>query len=358
MTTLTAEKIKDYALNLGYNKVGIISVDKLAGYYDILATRKNEYPFHYNLLAKQVTVEMPEAKSVIVLVMDYYQKEFPESLKKIIGKLYLSRFYMPPAGYIGNARLQLMKDFLTADGLAINSDIRLPGRWAAINAGLTTYGKNNFAYTEESGSFISISTILVDKVFDYDQPSKELTESKGIKCPENCKACVDACPTKALFAPNKLDAHKCIAFNHWTTQEGRENVTTFISLDVREGMVGRIHGCDVCQDACPRNQKKLKEYRQADAYIAKKAPEITLSAVLNMSEEYFQQTIRPIMFNYITDKRYLMRNAAIAMGSLKDEAFVGDLAVALDNPDPMVKEAVVWALTAIGGPKAKALLEK
>ena len=77
-----------------------------------------------------------------------------------------------------------------------------------------------------------------------------------------------------------------------------------------------------------------------------------------MSEEYFIKKIRPIMYNYIKDKRYFMRNAAIALGNTKDEKYIKDLKIALTNPDEMVREYVVWALGEIGGNDAsKNILE-
>lgn len=37
---------------------------------------------------------------------------------------------------------------------------------------------------------------------------------------------MDACPTRAIQAPLKLDPRRCLGFNAWCTQEGRAPFTT------------------------------------------------------------------------------------------------------------------------------------
>lgn len=345
--------IKEYGLKIGYNKVGITSVDSISKNVNEVLSRGEEYAFFQKMLTKPFQKNMPDAKSVIVLVLDYYQNEFPESLKSMIGKLYLNKCYEPPQGSLNQARIQLMIDYLTSKGFqVVTGGLNIPARWVAAQAGVTTYGKNTFAYADDIGSYIVIHTLLVDKELEYDQPTMES------KCPPNCQICINACPTKALYEPYRLDPRRCIGFNNWITQDGRNHVTSFIPYELRESIGCKIHGCDICQDVCPRNQKKLKQPKPMDQFIAHIAPDITLSAILNMTDDFFTNRIQPIMYNYISEKRYFIRNAAIAMGNSKDEAFVKDLESALMSPDEMIRESVVWALGRIGGDYAKSVLEK
>lgn len=62
------------------------------------------------------------------------------------------------------------------------------------------------------------------------------------------------------------------------------------------------------------------------------------------------------MYNYIRDKKYFQRNAAIALGNLKDHRFIPDIEKAMTDPEPMVRGASAWALGRIGGEKAKKIL--
>ena len=348
---MTSEKIKEYGLSIGYSNVGITSIENMAGYIEEVLSRGDEYRFFLNTLTNPVQEKIPEAKSVIVLILDYFQYDFPETLKKMIGKIYLSRSYNPPRGKIEHSRFQLMKDYLSDNGFLVNSEVTVPARWAAAQAGVANFGRNNFAYADGIGSYIVIRSIVVDKELEYDQPAMEN------KCPPNCRACINACPTKALYEPFKLNPNKCIAFNNWVTQDGRGTVSSFIPYELRESIGCKIYGCDICQDVCPRNKQKLQQPKTVDRYLEKIEPEITLPAILNMSDEFFEQRIKPILYNYISDKRYFIRNAALAMGNVKDEGYVNDLETALSNPDAMIREYAVWALEKIGGGHAKNVIE-
>lgn len=131
------------------------------------------------------------------------------------------------------------------------------------------------------------------------------------------------------------------------TQEGKGDISTHIPEEVREKIGCHVHGCDVCQDACPRNQAKLKMPKKMDAYTAELAKDITLPSLLHMDEAFYESHIKPILYNYIRGIRYFRRNAAIAMGNLEDAAFLPELEKERENPDEMIQEAVAWAIRKI-----------
>ncbi len=244
-----------------------------------------------------------------------------------------------------------MLDFLAKKGCEIGKGIFVPERRAGARAGVTTFGKNNFAYTGKSGSFILLSAIVIDKELEYDAPTY------SVKCPKDCTACMDACPTKAIYEPLKLNPRRCLAFNAFSTQDGRPLVTSYIPPEIREKMGTRVHGCDVCQEACPRNSAKLKAKYPEDPFLVKLAEEFSLTKMLEMSDQFYERTIRPIMYNYIKDKKYLRRNAAIALGNTGDSDHVPVLVRALEDPEELVRGYSAWALGRIGGLKARGILE-
>ena len=343
---MTSKEIKEYGYSLGYSKVGITSAEGFPDYVKEVESRGNEFDIFSFTTTNPMKdampkAKMPDAKSIIVLVWDYFQYDYPENLKQIMGKAYLGRCYGPQPGSIAYARLELMKEYLQAKGYKVDSSIGLPARWAGAQAGVTTFGRNNFAYAEGCGSYIILSTIVVDQELEYDTPTMECD------CPPNCHVCMDACPMQAIYAPFHLNPKKCISFNNWMTQDGRDPISSFIPPEIREKLGCHIHGCDICQDVCPRNQAKLKAPKKMDPYIAELAKDITLPAVLHMPEGFYESRIRPILYNYIKETRYLQRNAAIAMGNLGDKKFISDLELELENPDEMIREAVEWALNKI-----------
>lgn len=93
-----------------------------------------------------------------------------------------------------------------------------------------------------------------------------------------------------------------------------------------------------------------------DAFVQQLEPAITLSNILHMTDAFCERRIKPILYNYIGEKRFFMRNAAIAMGNSKEKLYTEDLTLALDNPDGMIREYAAWALGEIGGPLAERTL--
>jgi epoxyqueuosine reductase len=61
---------------------------------------------------------------------------------------------------------------------------------------------------------------------------------------------LDQCPTNAFVAPEQMDARKCISY---LTIEH----TGVIEKNLAVSMGDWIFGCDVCQDVCPHNHRKM-----------------------------------------------------------------------------------------------------
>ena len=119
-----------------------------------------------------------------------------------------------------------------------------------------------------------------------------------------------------------------------------------------------VYGCDLCQDACPRNRKRLNQKLPLDAYLAEIVPHFTLEKLLNMDDQFYLARIRPLLYGYIWEKKFLQRNAAIALGNSGVEAALPHLAKSLQDEEPMVRRYSAWAAGRIGGKKGRALLER
>ena len=76
----------------------------------------------------------------------------------------------------------------------------------------------------------------------YDHPT---TDHCG-----TCRRCIDACPTDAIYEPQKIDGAKCIS--HWNIEHDGEIPSFF-----QEKIGNWIFGCDICQEVCPWNRKAL-----------------------------------------------------------------------------------------------------
>ena len=352
-----SEDIKDFALDLGYSRAGITTADSFPDYIAELNSRRDMYGWYIESAFQPITGAdpksvMPSAKSIVAVVYDASKESFPATLVGKIGRLYQARCYLTPRHRIQGARRQLMREFLEKNGIKVAQRLVVPERLSAARAGIVTYGKNTFAFAEGIGSFILATIFVVDAELDYDEPTLE------VKCPPKCTACIDACPTGALYEPLKMDPRRCIAFNCFMTQDGYPGgITSYVPPEIRDKMGTWIHGCDICQEVCPRNQKRLKAKLPQNEFLFKVAQDFELTKLLNLSDEFYAKRVQPLMYNYIREKKYFQRNAAIALGNTGDPAFIPDLAEAMQDSEELVRGYAAWALGKIGGSQAKQVLE-
>lgn len=352
-----SEDIKDFGLDLGYSKVGITTADSFPSYIAELKARSEMYAWYIEgsfqpIKGADPKSIMPSAKSIVAVVYDGSKESFPEKLVGKIGRLYQARCYLTPRHRINGARRQLMREFLEKNGCEVAQRLVLPERLVAARAGIVTYGKNTFAFADGIGSFILMTAFVVNAELDYDEPT--IRED----CPPKCTACIDVCPTGSLYEPLKMDPRRCIAYNCFMTQDGYPAGTTSnISPEIRDKMGSWIHGCDICQEVCPRNQKRLKAKLPPNEFLVKIAEDFELIKLLNLTDEFYIKRVQPLMYNYIREKKYFQRNAAIALGNTGDPAYIPDLAQAMQDSEELVRGYAAWALGKIGGSQAKQILE-
>lgn len=352
-----SEDIKDRALDLGYSRVGITHAEPFSDYIAELDSRCDMYDWYINSAYDPIASAspggvMPSARSIIAVVHDISKESFPEKLVGKIGRFYQARCYLSPRHHINGARRHLMQEFLEKSGCHVAQWLGIPERLSAARAGIVSYGKNTFAFASGIGSFICISVFVVDAELEYDEPSIEL------QCPPDCTSCIDACPTGALYQPLKMEPRRCIAFNCFMAQDNYvHGVTSYIPPELREKMGTWVHGCDICQEVCPRNQKRLKAKLPQNEFLEKVATDFELTRLLNLTDDFYSTRVRPLMYNYIKDKKYFQRNAAIALGNMGDPAYVPDLARAMQDREGLVRSYAAWALGRIGGSRAKQALE-
>ncbi len=101
----------------------------------------------------------------------------------------------------------------------------------------------------------------------------------------------------------------------------------------------------------------LKAKLPEDEFLVEISKDFTLSAMLHMSDEFYETRVQPIMYNYIKERKYFQRNAAIALGNIGDLSFAADLEIVMGNPEELVRAHAAWALGKIGGSSAKQILK-
>lgn len=332
------DRIKRTGLELGFTHVGIAPVHDYEDYEQEILSRPDYAPFastETSLLRKIARTKTlnPNARSVICSTLGFSGIDYPDNLTPSVARVYLSRTYTPPSDMQHGLQIEAFARALESMGLSIDrNQFNIPQRLACAEAGVVTLGRNNFAYTPEDGSFNILVTFLTTEELECDEPTLRCD------CPENCRRCIQACPTRAIAAPRRLALDRCILFNNQRFEPGAQE-------DIWAEMGQRIHGCDECQLACPRNRAVLEKPKRRDAFLDALAEEFDLEKILNLDPEYYDTTVRPIMYNYIKDYDIFRRNAAIALGNTHDPSHVPALRRALDTTDrEPVRKAIEWAI--------------
>jgi epoxyqueuosine reductase len=350
---LTREDIIAEAKRLGFADIGFTSAETFNSQKEYLLEHQAEYGWiereDFSLIVGADPQNiMPEAKSIIVLLVSYFEESFPDSMERHFGRCYQDDDRVTKDRLA--TRVKSFRQFLSDNKINSRIPPNLPHRLAAARAGLGSFGNNCIFYAHRvarKGSFVLLIALVVDAEFSPDEATIE------ISCPEWCRsACVAACPTRALKGRAMIDPRRCISY---LTYYG-EGLTP---RELREPMGMNVYGCDRCQNVCPRNLPWMTADKAPNVCVAARAPDFDLPRLLHMDSEYYAAKIYPHMF-YIPARdiwRWKM-NAARAMGNSLNPAYVADLIGAFDeNSDERVQSMIAWALGRIGTAEARAALQ-
>jgi epoxyqueuosine reductase len=209
----------------------------------------------------------------------------------------------------------------------------------AEKAGLGWRGKHTLLLTRDAGSFFFLGEIYTDLPLPVDGAT-------GNYC-GTCEKCIDICPTRAIVAPYRLDARRCISY---LTIEHHGS----IPVELRPLIGNRVYGCDDCQLACPWN-KFAQTSSEPDFAVRHGLDDATLIDLFAWTEDEFHARLLGSAIHRIGYERWLrnlavgMGNALSALGSAPRSAppaarIVAALLVRSDHSSALVREHVAWAL--------------
>jgi len=216
----------------------------------------------------------------------------------------------------------------------------------ARRAGLGWFGKNTTLINPRVGSFFFLGALLVDLALDADAPFE--TDHCG-----TCRRCLDACPTGALVEPYVLDSTTCISY---LTIELKGPIPEALRAQIGD----LVYGCDICQEVCPWNEKFALPLREnafrPRSNLEQKDARTLARDLLSMSDEEFRTAFKGSPMKR-AKLRGLKRNAAVVLGNVGSSDDVQSLVAALGDPEPLVREHVVWALARIASAEALEALQ-
>ena len=256
-----------------------------------------------------------------------------------------------PRNRIHGARSRLMREFLEKQGCHVGQGIFIPERLAAARAGSITYGKNCFAFTPDSGSFIVLSSFVVDVDLDYDEPTYDM------HCPPKCTACIDACPTGAIYEPLKMNPRRCIAFNTFWAQDSGSRV--------REPYPVRDQGKDGIVDPRLRHLPGGVPTESAQAEGETSPRSVSGEGGAGFRPHKTAAHDRGILpyagstahVQLYSGEKILSPKCRYRLGNSGDRTYLPALERALQEPEALVRGTAAWAIGKIGGAQGREIIE-
>ena len=245
-------QIKQKALDLGFDAVGIAKAGRLEGFSEALEQWLNSgYQASMGFMERNKekradpTLLVPGAKSIISLLTSYYPEKIqPEDVPQVAKYAYGTDYHL-----VLRENMQHLFDYIKSlapelEGRIFVDSAPVADKWWATQAGLGWIGKNACLINKEMGSFVFVSELIINIELAYDEPYR--SNFCG-----SCTRCIDHCPTQAIVKPGVIDSNRCISF---LTIENKEES---IPEPFRNQLGNRMFGCDTCQDVCPWNKNPL-----------------------------------------------------------------------------------------------------
>ncbi len=337
-----ATRIKEWGRALGFQAVGISDAslpEAEAHLQQWLAQGfhgEMDYMAKHGVKRSRPAELIPGTLRVISVRMDYYPPNAKDSweVMKDGSRAFISRYAL------GRDYHKVMRNRLEKLAKKIRAEV---GDYKhsvftdsapvmevelAHKARLGWRGKHTLLLSREHGSWFFLGELYTDLLLPVDEPEKEHCGT--------CTACIQVCPTQAILAPYKLDARRCISY---LTIE----LKTSIPLELRPLMGNRIYGCDDCQLVCPWN-KFAKKSLEADFAARNGLDDVALTELFAWDEETFKQKFSGSAVYRIGHEQWL-RNIAVALGNApKSIEVLTALTTRAQDPSPLVREHVAWAL--------------
>lgn len=321
------------ANELGFDLVGIAAAvdadtfDRLGDWLDREYAGEMHYLGRRREAYRHPRSVLPAVRSVVMVGMNYAPAG-SESADCRIARYARGRDYHDVLREKLADLLAALQAYTPCSGRSVVDTAPLLERDFARRAGLGWFGKNTMLLNKRLGSYFFLGALLLDLALQPDAPHA------AAHC-GTCTACLDACPTQAFTAPYVLDARRCISY---LTIELRGSVPE----ELRPALGEWLFGCDVCQEVCPWN-RKAPQGREPQLQPREELLAVDPIALLSLKDEEFRARFRDTAL-WRAKRSGVLRNAALVLGNRGDAAAIPALERALDDPEPLVREAAAWAL--------------
>lgn len=342
--TALASDIKRWAAELGFDAAQIGDADlgpaaaqNLQAWLAADQHGEMDYMASHGLKRARPAELVPGTRRVISLRMNYRAPHALDSEAVLADgeAAFISRYALGRDYHkVLRNRLQKLAERIQAAGHALGYRAFVDSApvmevEAAVRAGLGWRGKHTLLLTREHGSMFFLGELFVSLPLPIDPPLVQ--EHCG-----RCSKCIDICPTRAIVAPYRVDARRCVSY---LTIELKGS----IPAEFRPLIGNRVYGCDDCQLVCPWNRFAV-DSSEADFAVRNGLDAVSLVTLFGWSETEFNQRLAGTAIYRIGHERWL-RNIAVGLGNAPSTpAVLAALQQRQDDPSELVREHVAWAL--------------
>ncbi len=342
-------RLRGWAAELGFSSLGVADVDLSEAEPGLLAWLAEgchgemDYMARHGLRRARAAELVPGTVSAVMAAIEYAPQdpvwvEHAWQTLRAPERAYVSRYALGRDYHkVARSRLQRLAERIGAEigpfGHRVFCDSApVMEVELARRAGLGWRGKHTLLLNRRQGSAFFLGTLYTDLPLPVDAPVDAHCGS--------CTRCIDACPTGAIVAPYRVDARRCISY---LTIE----LKGAIPEPLRPAIGNRIYGCDDCQLACPWN-RYARPAALPDFAVRNGLDSAALVELFAWSAEEFAQRMAGSAILRIGHERWL-RNLAVALGNAGGGPEVlAALRARSDDPSPLVREHVAWALARAG----------
>jgi epoxyqueuosine reductase len=337
-----ASDIRHWGTELGFQKIGVTGIElaedeaHLLNWLDAGHHGEMDYMARHGARRSRPADLQPGTVRVISARMDYAPPGIRHAWD-VIGDAergYVSRYALGRDYHkLLRSRLQKLADRITdvtgPFGYRVFTDSApVLEKALARNAGLGWIGKHTLLLDRDAGSWFFLGEIYTDLPLPVAEPA-------SAHC-GTCTRCIEICPTRAIIAPYRLDARRCISY---LTIELRGAIPE----ELRAPIGNRIFGCDDCQLICPWN-KFAQPTPEADFAPRNGLDGAMLVELFAWSEADFLERTAGMAIRRTGYEGWL-RNIAVALGNAPSTAAViAALHSRTNDESALVREHVAWAL--------------
>lgn len=203
---------------------------------------KMSYMENHFDLRTDPTKLVPGAKSVIVLMHNYFPKEkqTDPAAPKLARYAYGEDYHFVLKRKLKDLLHFIRENIGEVNGRCFVDSAPVLERDWAKRTGIGWTGKNTLLIHPKAGSYFFLAELILDLELAPDSPLRDHCGT--------CRRCIDACPTDAISPEGYLlDASKCISY---------------LTIELRDAIPGEFQGkmenwafgCDICQEVCPWNR--------------------------------------------------------------------------------------------------------